>query len=65
MPFVKDDPLIVELKKKRKDKLKVKYPWRNDGRRQKQVADTRTNAKTSVATVVSAVAAVVKTIYGE
>mgnify|MGYP000470405963 CR=1 FL=1 len=65
MPFVKDDPLIVQLKKKRKEKLKVKYPWRGDVRRQKQVADTRRNAKTSVATVVSAITQSVKTIYGD
>ena len=63
MPFVKDDPLIVQLKKKRKEKLKVKY--RGDVRRQKQVADTRRNAKTSVATVVSAITQSVKTIYGD
>jgi hypothetical protein len=43
MPFVKDDPLIVQLRQKRKAKLKVKYPWRGDGSNQRkaQVVDGR------------------------
>ncbi len=72
-PAVKDDPLIVQLRMKRKEKLKVKYPWRGDGSEFDKVLDMShrsVNPSNILSFCIDPVcrddcSRVAKTIYGE